>query len=98
MTPRKHPAEVAPAEVAPTPEELEAQLLAALESLAAQGGEGPMVARGEFALDMELNNVLIAYADVLGGGMRRSVAIRALLREGALARLAKLRRTAARRA
>lgn len=67
-------------------------LRAALEALAEQTAPGVNEARVEAVVDREINAVLIALADDLGGGQRRSEAIRTLFRRGARAMLADLRR------
>lgn len=68
------------------------ELIAALEALADQAAPGMNEARVEAVVDREINEVLIALANDLGGGQRRSEAVRTLFRRGAKAMLADLRR------
>ena len=67
----------------------------ALTALAEQDTEGPREFRIESVCDAEMNDAIIALTDELG---TRSKAIRALIREGARARAAKLARRLARAA
>jgi hypothetical protein len=63
------------------------KLLSALRALANQITAGPNEARLEAVIDRETNAVLIALAEELGGGQRRSAAARLLLKRGAQAML-----------
>jgi type IV secretory pathway VirB2 component (pilin) len=66
-------------------EQAEARLDAALEALAEQHAPGPLSKRIESATDEVQDEALTALAEVLGGNMARSKAIRAAITRGLMA-------------
>jgi ferritin-like metal-binding protein YciE len=63
----------------------EQRLDVALEALASQHAPGPLTKRIESATDEVQDEAIQALADVLGGGMARSKAIRTAITEGLMA-------------
>lgn len=66
-------------------QEAEARLDAALEALAEQHAPGKLDQRFESATDAVQREAVDAFADVLGGGMQGSKALREVVRRGLLA-------------
>lgn len=66
-------------------DDAEARLDAALEALAAQHAPGPLSRRFESATDEVQKEAVMALAEVLGGGMAESKALREVVRRGLLA-------------
>lgn len=76
------------------PTEIERAQVDALGALAEQDVEGPRNRRGEFACDEVMDRAIVSVTDEMGS---RSKAIRALIKEGAKSRAARLNRRLARR-
>lgn len=65
--------------------EAEKRLDAALEALASQHAPGPLIERIESATDAVQKEAIMALADVLGGGMAGSKAVRTAITRGLMA-------------